>query len=35
MYDVRTGACAFPANGHREPSYRTRVDGDDVWVDVE
>jgi nitrite reductase (NADH) small subunit len=35
MYDVRTGACAFPANGQRVPSYRTRVDGGDVWVEVE
>ncbi|MGH7387992.1 MAG: Rieske (2Fe-2S) protein [Candidatus Rokuibacteriota bacterium] len=35
MYDVRTGRCLFPPRGHAVPSYRVRVDGDDVWVDLE
>jgi nitrite reductase (NADH) small subunit len=35
MYDVRTGTCAFPGRGAGVPSYRTRVDGGDVWVEVE
>ena len=34
MYDVRTGQCSFPGRGASVPSYRVRVDGDDVWVDV-
>jgi nitrite reductase/ring-hydroxylating ferredoxin subunit len=34
MYDVRTGQCVFPGRGAAVPSYRVRVDGDDVFVDV-
>lgn len=34
MYDVRTGQCLFPSRGGPVPSYRVRVEGDDVWVDV-
>jgi nitrite reductase/ring-hydroxylating ferredoxin subunit len=34
MYDVRTGACAFPGRGAAVPSYPTRVDGAEVWVDL-
>jgi nitrite reductase/ring-hydroxylating ferredoxin subunit len=34
MYDVRTGQCLFPGRGAAVPSYRARVDGDSVMVDV-
>jgi nitrite reductase/ring-hydroxylating ferredoxin subunit len=34
MYDVRTGQCVFPQRGGRVPSYRARVEGDAVWVDL-
>jgi nitrite reductase (NADH) small subunit len=34
LYDVRTGRCAFPGRGQAVPSYRARVDGRDVWVEV-
>src|SRR5262245_53215098 len=34
MYDVRTGQCAFPPRGTAVGSYRVRVDGDEVWVDI-
>ena len=34
IYDVRTGQCAFPGRGASVPSYRTRIDGGEVWVDV-
>jgi nitrite reductase/ring-hydroxylating ferredoxin subunit len=34
MYDVRTGQCLFPTRGGPVPSYRVRVDGGDVWVDL-
>ena len=34
MYDVRTGQCLFPARGDAVPSYRVRLDGPDVIVDL-
>jgi nitrite reductase/ring-hydroxylating ferredoxin subunit len=34
MYDVRTGECVFPGRGARVPTYATRVEGDDVWVET-
>ena len=34
MYDVRTGQCLFPGRGASVPSYRVRVDGDAVFVEV-
>lgn len=34
IYDVRTGQCAFPGRGASVPSYPTRLDGGDVWVDL-
>ena len=34
MYDVRTGQCTFPRRGASVPSYRVRVDGDDVFVEL-
>ena len=34
LYDVRTGQCVFPRRGASVPSYRTRLDGDAVWVDL-
>jgi nitrite reductase/ring-hydroxylating ferredoxin subunit len=34
MYDVRTGQCLFPARGGPVPSYRVRVDGEEIWVDL-
>jgi nitrite reductase/ring-hydroxylating ferredoxin subunit len=34
MYDVRTGQCTFPGRGARVPSYRVRIDADDVWVEL-
>jgi nitrite reductase/ring-hydroxylating ferredoxin subunit len=34
MYDVRTGLCTFPGRGASVPSYRVRVDGDAVFVEV-
>lgn len=35
MYDVRTGQCLFPRRGGAVPRYPVRVDGEDVWVDVD
>jgi nitrite reductase/ring-hydroxylating ferredoxin subunit len=34
MYDVRTGQCLFPARGGPVPSYRVRIDGGEVWVEL-
>jgi len=34
MYDVRTGQCLFPGRGAAVPSYRARVDGESVLVDL-
>jgi len=34
MYDVRTGRCMFPGRGAAVPCYTTRVDGDDVLVEL-
>jgi nitrite reductase/ring-hydroxylating ferredoxin subunit len=34
MYDVRTGQCTFPGRGASVPSYRVRIDADEIWVDV-
>ena len=34
MFDVRTGACVFPARGTAIPTYPVRVDGNDIFVDV-
>ena len=35
MYDVRSGQCLFPGRGSPVPSYPARVEGGDVWVDLE
>ena len=35
MYDVRTGVCLLPGRGARVASYPVRVDGDEVWVEVQ
>jgi nitrite reductase/ring-hydroxylating ferredoxin subunit len=35
MYDLRTGECVLPGRGARVPQYPVRVDGGDVFVDVE
>jgi 3-phenylpropionate/trans-cinnamate dioxygenase ferredoxin subunit len=35
MYDVRTGACLLPGRGARVPNYPVRVDGGEVWVEVQ
>jgi 3-phenylpropionate/trans-cinnamate dioxygenase ferredoxin subunit len=34
MYDVRTGECVLPGRGARVPSYRVRVEGDEVWLET-
>jgi nitrite reductase/ring-hydroxylating ferredoxin subunit len=34
IYDVRTGQCAFPGRGQAVASYRVRVDGTDLWVEI-
>jgi nitrite reductase/ring-hydroxylating ferredoxin subunit len=34
MYDVRSGQCLFPTRGDAVPSYRVRVDGDGIWVEL-
>lgn len=34
MYDVRTGRCTFPGRGASVASYRVRIDGDDVFVEL-
>ena len=34
MYDVRTGDCVFPGRGARVPTFPTRVDDGDVWVEM-
>ena len=34
MYDVRTGACLFPGRGAGVPTYPTRVDGGEIWVEM-
>ena len=34
LYDVRTGQCLFPARGAAVPSYRVRLEGEDVLVDL-
>jgi nitrite reductase (NADH) small subunit len=33
MYDVRTGECVFPGRGARVPSYPTRVEAGEVWLE--
>lgn len=32
IYDVRTGQCLFPGRGAAVPSYRVRIEGDDILV---
>jgi nitrite reductase/ring-hydroxylating ferredoxin subunit len=34
QFDVRTGRCLFPQRGGPVATYRTRIDGGDVWVEV-
>ena len=34
LYDVKTGQYSFPGRGASVPSYRVRVDGDDVFLDM-
>jgi 3-phenylpropionate/trans-cinnamate dioxygenase ferredoxin component len=34
MYDVRTGECVFPGRGARVPTYPTRVDAGEVWIEM-
>jgi nitrite reductase (NADH) small subunit len=34
MYDVRSGECVFPGRDARVPTYRTQVDGADIWVEL-
>ncbi len=34
MYDVRTGQCLFPGRGASVPSYATRIEGGQVWVEL-
>ena len=33
-FDVKTGACLFPARGGPVPSYSVRIEGGDVFVEV-
>jgi nitrite reductase/ring-hydroxylating ferredoxin subunit len=35
MYDVRTGVCVLPGRGARVANYPVRVDGDEVWVELQ
>lgn len=34
MYDVRTGECVFPGRGARVPTYPTRIDAGEVWLEL-
>ncbi|HXJ79156.1 MAG TPA: Rieske (2Fe-2S) protein [Candidatus Methylomirabilis sp.] len=34
IYDVRTGACAFPGRGAGVPSYPVRVAAGEIWVEL-
>jgi nitrite reductase/ring-hydroxylating ferredoxin subunit len=34
LYDVRTGQCLFPGRGAAVPSYRVRVEGDGIFVEM-
>ena len=34
LYDVKTGQCSFPGRGASVPSYKVRVDGNDVFLDM-
>lgn len=34
IYDVRTGQCAFPGRGASVPSYKVRVEANDVFVEM-
>jgi nitrite reductase (NADH) small subunit len=34
LYDVKTGQCSFPGRGASVPSYKVRLDGNDIFVDV-
>ena len=34
IYDVRTGQCLFPGRGATVPSYRVRVEGDAIFVEL-
>jgi len=34
IFDIRSGQCLFPGRGASVPSYRVRVDGDSIFVEV-
>ena len=34
IFDIRSGLCLFPGRGASVPSYRVRIDGDSVFVEV-
>lgn len=34
LYDVRTGQCVFPGRGASAPSYKARIEGNDIWVEA-
>ena len=34
IYDVRTGQCLFPGRGASVPSYRVRIEDDDIFVEL-
>ena len=34
IFDIRSGLCLFPGRGASVPSYRVRIDGDSVFVQV-
>ncbi len=34
IYDVRTGQCAFPGRGAGVASYRARLEGDAIFVEM-
>jgi nitrite reductase/ring-hydroxylating ferredoxin subunit len=34
IYDVRTGQCLFPGRGASVPSYKVRIDDDEIFVEI-
>jgi nitrite reductase/ring-hydroxylating ferredoxin subunit len=34
LFDIRSGQCLFPGRDASVPSYRVRVDGDSIFVEV-
>jgi nitrite reductase/ring-hydroxylating ferredoxin subunit len=34
IFDIRSGQCVFPGRGASVPSYRVRIDGESVFVEV-